>query len=76
MQKLYLLVALARWRQPRPRAARPLGRRSGAHAWTILGVLVATVASLLVFVDVMGGTLQRHVYTWARSARCGSRSAS
>ncbi len=67
MQKLYLLVPLA------PLAgslvAGLLGRvvgRSGAHAVTILGVLVATVASLLVFVDVMGGnTFNGTVYTWA-----------
>ena len=67
MQKLYLLVVLA------PLAgsivAGLLGRwvgRSGAHAVTILGVLVSTVASLVVFVDVMGGnTFNGTVYTWA-----------
>jgi NADH-quinone oxidoreductase subunit L len=67
MQKLYLLVPLA----PLVGAviAGLLGRvvgRSGAHAVTILGVLVATVASALVFVDVMGGnTFNGTVYTWA-----------
>jgi NADH-quinone oxidoreductase subunit L len=67
MQKLYLLVALA----PLAGAivAGLLGRvvgRSGAHAVTILGVLVATIASALVFVDVMGGnTFNGTVYTWA-----------
>ncbi len=67
MQKLYLLVPLA----PLVGAivAGLLGRvvgRSGAHAVTILGVLVATIASALVFVDVMGGnTFNGTVYTWA-----------
>jgi NADH-quinone oxidoreductase subunit L len=67
MQKLYLLVPLA----PLVGAivAGLLGRvigRSGAHAVTILGVLVSTVASLLVFVDVMNGnTFNGTVYTWA-----------
>jgi len=67
MQKLYLLVPLA----PLVGAlvAGLLGRvvgRSGAHAVTILGVLVSTIASLLVFVDVMGGnTFNGTVYTWA-----------
>ncbi len=67
MQKLYLLVPLA----PLAGAlvAGLLGRvvgRSGAHAVTILGVLVSTVASALVFVDVMGGnSFNGTVYTWA-----------
>jgi NADH-quinone oxidoreductase subunit L len=67
MQKLYLLVPLA----PLAGAivAGLLGRvvgRSGAHTVTILGVLVATVASALVFVDVMNGnTFNGTVYTWA-----------
>jgi len=67
MQKLYLLVPLA----PLVGAivAGLLGRwvgRSGAHAVTILAVLVSTVASLVVFVDVMGGaTFNGTVYTWA-----------
>jgi NADH-quinone oxidoreductase subunit L len=67
MQKLYLLVPLA----PLVGAiiAGLLGRvvgRAGSHAVTILGVLVSTVASLLVFVDVMGGnTFNGTVYTWA-----------
>jgi NADH-quinone oxidoreductase subunit L len=67
MQKLYLLVPLA----PLAGAivAGLLGRvvgRSGAHAVTILGVLVATIASAAVFVDVMGGnTFNGTVYTWA-----------
>jgi len=67
MQKLYLLVPLA----PLVGAlvAGLLGRvvgRSGSHAVTILGVLVATIASLVVFVDVMGGnTFNGSVYTWA-----------
>jgi len=67
MQKLYLLVPLAplvgallaglcgRW----------LGR-AGAHTVTILGVLVATVASFVVLLDVMAGnTFNGAVYTWA-----------
>ncbi|MCE2971612.1 MAG: NADH-quinone oxidoreductase subunit L, partial [Burkholderiales bacterium] len=67
MQKLYLLVPLAplvgallaglcgRW----------LGR-AGAHTVTILGVLVATVASFVVLLDVLkGNTFNGAVYTWA-----------
>ncbi len=67
MQKIYLLVVLA----PLVGSvvAGLLGRwvgRSGAHTVTILGVLVATVGSLVVFVDVMGGnTFNGTVYTWA-----------
>jgi NADH-quinone oxidoreductase subunit L len=67
MQKLYLLVPLA----PLAGAivAGLLGRvvgRSGAHAVTILGVLVSTIASLVVLVDVMAGnTFNGTVYTWA-----------
>ncbi len=67
MQKLYLLVPLA----PLLGAivAGLLGRivgRAGAHAVTILGVLVATITSFIVFVDVMGGsTFNGTVYTWA-----------
>ncbi len=67
MQKLYLLVPLA----PLVGAiiAGLLGRvvgRSGSHTVTILGVLVSTVASLVVFVDVMSGnTFNGTVYTWA-----------
>ena len=67
MQKLYLLVPLA----PLVGAlvAGLLGRvvgRSGAHAVTILGVLVSTIASAAVFVDVMGGnSFNGTVYTWA-----------
>jgi len=67
MQKIYLLVPLA----PLVGAivAGLLGRwvgRSGAHAVTILGVLVSTIASLVVFVDVMEGrTFNGAVYTWS-----------
>ena len=67
MQKLYLLVPLA----PLVGAliAGLLGRwvgRGGAHTVTILGVLVATIASYLVFIDVMNGTtFNGTVYTWA-----------
>jgi NADH-quinone oxidoreductase subunit L len=67
MQKLYLLVPLAPL--VGSLVAGLLGRwvgRSGAHAVTILGVLVSTVASLVVFVDVMAGnTFNGTVYTWA-----------
>jgi len=67
MHKLYLLVPLAPL--VGSLVAGLLGRvvgRSGAHAVTILGVLVSTVASLAVFVDVMAGnTFNGTVYTWA-----------
>jgi len=67
MQKLYLLVPLA------PLigaivaglAGRTIGR-AGAHTVTIFGVLVATVASYIVFNDVVAGnTFNGAVYTWA-----------
>lgn len=68
MQKLYLLVPLA------PLAGailaglggRVLGR-AGSHTVTIFGVLVATIASALVFVDVVyrGNTFNGNVYTWS-----------
>jgi NADH-quinone oxidoreductase subunit L len=67
MQKLYLLVPLA----PLAGAilAGLLGRvlgRAGAHTVTILGVLVATVTSFVVFLDVLkGNTFNGTVYTWA-----------
>jgi NADH-quinone oxidoreductase subunit L len=67
MQKLYLLVPLAplvgalvaglggRW----------IGR-AGAHTVTIFGVLVATIASFVVLLDVLAGnTFNGTVYTWA-----------
>ncbi len=68
MQKIYLLVPLA------PLAAALLaglcGRllgRAGAHTVTIFGVLVATIASAVVFNDVVnhGNTFNGNVYTWA-----------
>ncbi len=68
MQRLYLLVPLA------PLAGailaglggRVLGR-AGSHTVTIFGVLVATIASALVFVDVVyrGNTFNGDVYTWS-----------
>ncbi|GAB4475307.1 MAG: NADH-quinone oxidoreductase subunit L [Burkholderiaceae bacterium] len=68
MQKLYLLVPLA------PLAGailaglggRVLGR-AGSHTVTIFGVLVATIASALIFVDVVyrGHTFNGNVYTWS-----------
>jgi NADH-quinone oxidoreductase subunit L len=68
MQKIYLLVPLA------PLvgailaglAGRLLGR-AGAHTVTIFGVLVATIASAVVFNDVVnhGNTFNGNVYTWA-----------
>ncbi|MBA2412141.1 MAG: NADH-quinone oxidoreductase subunit L [Burkholderiaceae bacterium] len=40
--------------------------RTGAHLITILGVLIATVASFMVLSDVIGGnTFDGTVYTWA-----------
>jgi NADH-quinone oxidoreductase subunit L len=67
MQKLYLLVPLA----PLVGAilaglfGRTLGR-AGAHTVTILGVLVAFIASCVVFLDVLkGNTFNGTVYTWA-----------
>jgi NADH-quinone oxidoreductase subunit L len=66
MQKLYLLVPLA----PLAGAivaglfSRWVGR-AGAHTVTILGVLVAAVASLVVFADVLKGNLYNGtVYEW------------
>ena len=67
MQKIYLLVPLA----PLVGAilaglfGRLLGR-SGAHTVTIFGVLVATIASAVVFNDVVnrGNTFNGDVYTW------------
>jgi NADH-quinone oxidoreductase subunit L len=45
--------------------SRAIGR-SGAHLITILGVLISTVASLFVLVDVLGGhTFNGNVYTWS-----------
>ncbi|MFN7433866.1 MAG: NADH-quinone oxidoreductase subunit L [Betaproteobacteria bacterium] len=67
MQKIYLLVPLA----PLVGAilaglfGKLLGR-AGAHTVTILGVLVSTVASAVVWQDVMAGnTFNGNVYTWA-----------
>src|SRR5512137_1812066 len=66
MQKLYLLVPLA----PLAGAivaglfSRWVGR-AGAHTVTIFGVLVAAVASLVVFADVLKGNLYNGtVYEW------------
>jgi NADH-quinone oxidoreductase subunit L len=68
MQKIYLLVPIA----PLVGAilAGLLGRllgRAGAHTVTIFGVLVATIASAVVFNDVVshGNTFNGNVYTWA-----------
>src|SRR5271169_3535477 len=68
MQKLYLLVPLA----PLLGAgvAGFLGRvvgRTGAHMAAIAGVLVATIASAVVFQDVIGAghVFNGPVYTWA-----------
>ncbi|MFO0206990.1 MAG: proton-conducting transporter membrane subunit, partial [Betaproteobacteria bacterium] len=67
MQKIYLLVPLA----PLVGAilaglfGKLLGR-AGAHTVTIFGVLVSTVASAVVWQDVMAGnTFNGNVYTWA-----------
>ncbi len=68
MQKIYLLVPLA----PLVGAilaglfGKLLGR-AGAHTVTIFGVLVATIASAVVFNDVVnnGNTFNGNVYTWA-----------
>jgi NADH-quinone oxidoreductase subunit L len=67
MQKLYLLVPLAPLAGALVAglAGRIVGR-SGAHTVTILGVLVATVASAVVFQDTLAGnTFNGAVYTWA-----------
>ncbi|MDB5801755.1 MAG: nuoL [Rhodocyclales bacterium] len=69
MQKLYLLVPLA------PLAGSILaglfGRaigRTAAHVVTILGVLVALIASCYIFQDVRAGhTFNGALYTWATS---------
>ncbi|GAA5158830.1 NADH-quinone oxidoreductase subunit L [Viridibacterium curvum] len=69
MQKLYLLVPLA------PLAGSVIaglfGRvigRTAAHVVTILGVLVALIASLIIFDDVQAGnTFNGALYTWATS---------
>jgi NADH-quinone oxidoreductase subunit L len=68
MNKLYLLIVLA------PLAgsliAGLFGRqvgRAGAHSVTILGVLISTIASFIVFVDALGGTtFNGDVYTWTQ----------
>jgi NADH-quinone oxidoreductase subunit L len=68
MQKIYLLIPLA----PLIGAilaglfGKLLGR-AGAHTVTIFGVLVATIASAVVFNDVVnhGNTFNGNVYTWA-----------
>ena len=67
MQKIYLLVPLA----PLVGAilaglfGKLLGR-AGAHTVTIFGVLVSTIASAVVWQDVMAGnTFNGNVYTWA-----------
>src|SRR5262245_54361654 len=68
MNKLYLLIALA------PLAgsliAGLFGRqvgRAGAHWVTILGVLISTIASFIVFVGALGGTTSNgDVYTWTQ----------
>ena len=59
----------ARRRPLKPIAgARSIGR-TGAHLVTILGVLIATIASFMVLSDVIKGTtFDGTVYTWAVSA--------
>jgi NADH-quinone oxidoreductase subunit L len=67
MQKIYLLVPLAPLvgALVAGLAGRIVGR-SGAHTVTILGVLVATIASFVVLNDVMrGNVFDGAVYTWA-----------
>ena len=69
MQTLYLVVPLA----PLLGAivAGFFGKligRAGAHRATILGMLVSTAASAVVFFDVLGGgSFNGSVYTWATS---------
>ncbi len=69
MQKLYLLVPLA------PLAGsiiaglfgKAIGR-TGAHVVTILGVLIAFVASVVIYQDVQAGNVfDGPVYTWMQS---------
>jgi NADH-quinone oxidoreductase subunit L len=68
LQRLYLLVVLAPLAGAilAGLAGRLLGR-AGSHTVTIFGVLVATIASALVFVDVVfrGNSFNGNVYTWA-----------
>jgi NADH-quinone oxidoreductase subunit L len=67
MRGLYLLVPLAPLigALVAGLAGKVVGR-TGAHTITILGVLIATVASLMVLSDVMkGNTFDGTVYTWA-----------
>ena len=67
MKSLYLIVPLA----PLAGAliaglAGKIVGRTGAHLITILGMVIATVASFMVLSDVMGGTtFNGTVYTWA-----------
>ena len=69
MQKLYLLVPLA------PLAGAILAGlfgkligRTGAHVVTILGVVVAFVASIFIYQDVQAGnTFDGTIYTWMQS---------
>ena len=67
MRSLYLIVPLA----PLAGAliaglAGKIVGRTGAHLITILGMVIATVASFMVLSDVMGGTtFNGTVYTWA-----------
>ncbi len=71
MQKLYLVVPLA------PLAGAILAGlfgkaigRVGAHVVTILGVLVAFIASVVIYQDVAAGnTFNGTVYTWMTSGR-------
>jgi len=66
MQKLYLLVPMA----PLIGAivaglfGKTIGR-AGAHTVTILGMIVTTIASFIVFVDAMkGNVFNGNIYTW------------
>jgi len=68
MQKIYLLVPLAPLAGAI--AAGLFGKllgRAGAHTVTIFGVLVSTIASAVVFNDVVnhGNSFNGNVYTWA-----------
>ncbi|MBI2509183.1 MAG: NADH-quinone oxidoreductase subunit L, partial [Betaproteobacteria bacterium] len=69
MQTLYLIVPLAPLAGAivAGLAGRAIGRR-GAHRVTILGMVVSTAASAVVFLDVLdGNTWNGTVYTWLAS---------
>ena len=70
MQQLYLLVPLAAARRGDPRSACSARGSDGrlSHWLCILGVAVATVASVVIWRDVMAGArFNGDIYTWLQS---------